>query len=352
MQLFNTYHQEKRQLLLEHIHAFFALQISRTSGDLAHAALERLETFTTQGKMLRGVFAIFAYEMYGGVITKDILNVAAAMELSQAGLLIHDDIMDNDTIRRNAPTTYAQYMQDAVTLKIPNSTEYGKSMAMIVGDTAIFLTYELIGNLDTPHHVRSYIMNTYSHEMLKVALGQFMDYNYGQTDAHRTEDEIAEMYHLKTGGYTFTLPFLLGAYCADAPLGDHKHIVDMTSDLGLIFQLKDDEIGILGDHTKTGKKPGSDIREGKKTLLMSKLYEKASKDDKQFLDSLIGVEDQSTPLIRVQSMLKEYGVIDEVHNTIQSKTRSAHEHASQLHIDTSFESILRELIDYNAQREI
>jgi len=228
--------------------------------------------------MLRGVFVLLAYEMFGGKINKNILNVATVMELSQAALLIHDDIMDNDTLRRGKKTVYAQYADDAKAHNIDNSVEYGKSMAMIVGDAAIFLTYELIGELDVPSEVRSQVMKTYSHEMLKVALGQFMDYHFGKSDNERSFDEIETMYALKTGAYTFTLPFALGSYMAHASEDDCRTLDKITRHLGVMFQIKDDELGLFGKTEVTGKKVGADLEENKKTLLLALLDEKLQDD--------------------------------------------------------------------------
>ena len=221
---FTQFHASRRKFLNTYLKDFISKEERLSDDELSHVALERLAAFATKGKMLRGVFVMLGYEMFASsnsleTITdtytnENVLHVAAAMELSQSALLIHDDIMDNDLTRRGHKTIYAQYMDDAEKHHISEPDQYGKSMGMIVGDVSLFLIYELIGNLEIEPSIRSKIMNRYSKEMLRVSLGQFLDYHYGRTHVERSQAEIMRMYHLKTGCYTFTLPFLLGAYLA------------------------------------------------------------------------------------------------------------------------------------------
>ena len=69
----------------------------------------------------------------------------------------------------------------------------------------------------------------------------------------------------KTGRYSFSLPLLAGAMLADAPAELRGKLETFGESIGLLFQIRDDELGLFGDERELGKPVGSDVREGKKT---------------------------------------------------------------------------------------
>ncbi len=357
---FRHYHTSRRKFLHTYLNDFLYKEERLSDEEFSHVALERLASFSTRGKMLRGVFVMLGYEMFSGVVDQElnadtygndnVLHVAAAMELSQSALLIHDDIMDNDLTRRGEKTIYAQYKEDAEMHQIAQPNQYGKSMGMVVGDASLFLTYELIGNLEVEPAIRSRIMNRYSKEMLKVSLGQFLDFHYGRTHVERTRTEIMRMYHLKTGGYTFTLPFVLGAYLAGKTDTDLKALEVITANLGTIFQIKDDELGLFGNEAQTGKPVGSDISEDKKTLYRAALFESANEVEKEKLRKIYGSELSPENLAYIQKLMAQYGIEAELKQTVATSTQKALTHLDSLKCDSFYKTIFADLIEYNATR--
>src|SRR5437660_9447829 len=105
--LFNPIYKQKISMFLE---AFFAEQqklLSRNTWELDVS--KKLVPFITQGKLLRASLIFYLYESYTRETSEDVVRVAAAMELLHSSLLIHDDIMDKDHMRRGKPTIFAQY---------------------------------------------------------------------------------------------------------------------------------------------------------------------------------------------------------------------------------------------------
>lgn len=358
---FHRYLANRKVHLLDYLHSFISKEERAIGDEFTNIALERLAEFATRGKLLRGIFVMMGYEMFAErKISVDsissypdcnVLNIAAAMELSQSALLIHDDIMDNDTLRRGDKTIFARYITDAIEHNIENSEEYGKSMGMIVGDASFFLTYELIGGMDVESGIRSKIMNRYSKEMLKVALGQFLDYHYGMTPEERSPTEISRVYRLKTGSYTFTLPCVLGAYIAGKTDQDLIEFEKVTSHLGTIFQIKDDEIGLFGDPKVTGKPLGSDIIENKKTLFRAELFAKATAAEKEKLKSIFGRPCSSHEISYVQSLLKSYGIVSRMQSTIETLSQESKDRMKNIPISQEYRSLFENLIDFNSLRK-
>ncbi len=350
MKNFKTYNVEKRELLSAFVKTFLSDQKKLSAQMQLHGALDRLEHFATQGKMLRGVFVMLSYEMYGGVSRDEILRVASALELTHATLLIHDDIMDNDQKRRNEPTMFAQYSRDAQKQQLADPVSYGKSVAMIVGDTALLLAFELLSSINVSSEVKKEILVSFSQEMVRVAGGQLLDFDFGQIPLPRTENEIDDMYRLKTGGYTFSLPFLCGALLANANSAERAKLHELTRILGNTFQLKDDELGIMGDSEVTGKSPGSDVREGKKTILWMRLYAACTQQEKSILDSYLGTSLTYEQIQEIRSILHKYEIIETIQREIDTAKARAYEIIDSLKVGEKYKIILKELTDYNASR--
>lgn len=350
MKSFKEYQSIRRDLLQEHLITFLDEQSKKISDDFYHAAIQRIKDFSTNGKMLRGVFAMFSYEMFNGKIDSNILDVAAVMELSQTALLIHDDIIDNGMLRRGQKTIHAQYMHDAIKHDISKTESYGKSMAIVVGDISIFLTYKLIGRLTVSGNIHSQLMNIYSDEMCKVGVGELMDIHYGKTTHERSNTEILRMYNLKTGAYTFTLPFLLGALMAHASEEDCKILEQITGALGTVFQIRDDELGLFGETEITGKHVGADLAENKKTMLISLLKERANESEIEKLNSIIGSSVNQADLSYVRNLMTVYGIRDELNKTVMSLSEMADKGIEKLSIDPEFRALFRQFVVYNSSR--
>lgn len=179
-------------------------------------ATKQLSDFATAGKGIRGSLALFSYSAFSG--KKDIapaLPLAAALELFHAGFLIHDDIMDNDALRRGKPSLH---------------TQVGEAVAICMGDLAFFLGYKAIAGLP----VQAYV----SEELAKATVAQMEDVSQKEP----TSDDVLRLYRFKTARYTFSLPLVAGAMLAEADPKIIPQLEDLGESLGLLFQIRDDEL--------------------------------------------------------------------------------------------------------------
>ena len=101
-------------------------------------------------------------------------------------------------------------------------------------------------------------------------------------------DDILRMYKYKTGRYSFSLPLLAGALIAGAHRDLREKLEAFGENLGLLFQIRDDELGLFGDEKELGKPVGSDVREGKKTILISLLMAAAKPAERTRLEGILG----------------------------------------------------------------
>jgi geranylgeranyl diphosphate synthase, type I len=263
--------------------------------------VQRLESYAHSGKMIRGILVRLGYELCADQAPDAAMDAVldragAAMEFVQAGLLIHDDIMDRDTMRRGGATVHAQYENDAAEANAADPAHHGISLGVCAGDVAFFLGFHALASLPVPEALqeRARKVAAFSaQELCWVGVAQMQDVRSGAGGLGSDPDpaQILRVYRYKTGRYTFSLPLVAGAMLASA---DPAHIeaLDQTGEhLGVVFQLKDDELGIFGNSEKSGKRADSDIRENKKTLLRHFLYEAADPELRARLDSVLGSPD-------------------------------------------------------------
>lgn len=256
-------------------------QLSKISPALARESLALLNEFATAGKLLRGSLVFLGYELGAGRAPdegehQNLLDLACAMELLQSSLLIHDDIMDRDEFRRGRPAIHSHYKSLLHNRGIAEAGHHGQSLAICLGDIAIFAAWDIIGNLQVPAPLLIELSKKISGELMGVGLAQMLDVAAaaaaeaglpGFFSEVENEAEIIEnIYRNKTGRYSVSLPLSLGALLAGAPKEDIALLEQAGEELGLVFQIKDDELGLWGNAEKLGKSLGLDIRENKKTL--------------------------------------------------------------------------------------
>ncbi len=218
--------------------------------------IARYHAFALSGKMIRGCLTILGYEMFTNQSSDEVVKAAAAMEIFQSALLIHDDIMDRDTIRRGDKTIFAQYQKIGEKKKMKDALHFGESMGMCTGDIGFFWAFSLLAQLAVEPTIKTNILSTVTTELTKVGVAQMQDVAFGHQKTMPNEEEILNLYRYKTARYTFSLPLMVGAIVAGQSDKTVKTLEKLGENLGIIFQLKDDQLDAQ-----------SDLREGKKTLL-------------------------------------------------------------------------------------
>ena len=261
-----------------------AYQISPRTRELVEVG----ENYTLRGgKRLRALLIIAGYWSAGCNLKEidRVLDLGVAIELLQSYLLIHDDVMDKDELRRGGPTVHVVFTKKCIEQGWRECLHYGISQAITLGD---FLEACAVGLLMAPYlpaNVTRELVKTYSRGLRKVAYGQFLDVMLSQLPlAEISEKDVLQVYKLKTSSYTIELPLHLGAL---ACIGGYTEILDDLSryaiPAGVAFQIRDDIIGLYGSPEVIGKPAGSDVKGRKKTLLVIKAYEFGGESERRFL---------------------------------------------------------------------
>lgn len=203
---------------------------------------------------------------------KPVLDLGVALEIYQASALVHDDIIDNSVLRRGKDAAHISFAKRHLAAQRPGEhQEYGRLAAILLGDLLLAVAdqcaFEAAATCKDPD---AFFAN-WTEMTREVAAGQYLDLRL-ETDeldpAHAREQILTVIRH-KSGRYSVAHPLTLGARLAGAGPEQIKTLFAIGEYWGIAFQLCDDELGVFGDPSRTGKPAGGDITEGKKTVLWS-----------------------------------------------------------------------------------
>ena len=327
--------------------------------------LDRLMEFTSRGKMIRGGLVVLGDSLLGEVSTRpprpDALRAAAALELVQSFLLIHDDIMDQDFTRRGKPSIFAQYAElprtetdgrftpeDAGDRE--RSRRFGEAMGICAGDIAMLLAFELLASLETDAPTRSAILGMCAREIGWVGVAQMNDVYHGSTTHAAGEEEILNLYRYKTGRYTFSLPLLVGSALCGLEESDRMKLSAFGEHLGTLFQIRDDDLGIWGEEIETGKPTGSDIAADKQTLHRLYLLQSVEEPERTRVKKLFGTP-ESVVVTEIRKLLAANGVQERISAFVSQRAEAARDLVRSLNsVSARGKELLIDLVEYNLTR--
>ncbi len=313
--------------------------------------LERLQDFSGSGKMVRGGLIMLAYRMFAGGESRAALEAAVAMELMQGAFLIHDDIMDQDDTRRGRKTIYYQYQELGEEISLSDPGRFGSSMGICAGDLVFFLAFDVFNRLDIPPDVCHKIYTAVTREVFLVGLAQMQDIYLGYSFEDLDEEKIISVFRYKTARYTFSLPFYVGAVLAGREGPVLKTLSQIGENLGIIFQIKDDELGLFGEKEETGKPLGSDLRGAKKTLYYLYLLQKADGEDRERLKTIMGNPQISEgDILWTRDRVVALGIKEQVQMKMLKMARRTRALIKSLDVSAENKGILEELLDYSLNR--
>jgi geranylgeranyl diphosphate synthase type I len=177
------------------------------------------------------------------------------------------------------------------------------------------------------------------------------DLYFGETRKQVAAEDILQLFHYKTARYSFSVPLKTGAILGGAEKALLSGLEKCGHGLGLLFQLKDDELGLYGSEQEIGKPVGSDLRERKKTLHYHYLSERASARDRARFDIICGNEDLSLDMVQeVRSMMAKYDVDRIVHQKMDELAEEIKKDIAGLDVPANSRSILHSLLEYSLKR--
>ena len=218
------------------------------------------------GKRLRPIIVLAACEAAGGN-PEDAIDAAVAVELLHTFTLVHDDIMDKDTLRRGRETVHKKW---------------NSSAAILAGDAILVLAYQSL--MRTRGDKLKDIVNLFNDGILAVCEGQALDIELEEKE-EVSNKEYMEMIEKKTG-MMIGMAAGIGAIIGGANKKDVTKFRKFGFELGKAFQLQDDLLEITSTKSKMGKSLGSDLVKGKKTFLLINAFKLADPEQNKELTAL------------------------------------------------------------------
>ncbi len=275
---------------------FFKSKISETkkNAPLASQIWQEIQNFTNGGKKIRGGLVKIGFDSFSGkTADKKLLPVSTALELTHGAILIHDDIIDQSDFRHNQPTVHRQFQKYHLNnYQKGSASHYGESMAIVSGIIGYYSALSLIEKSSFTDSLKLKAISQLAEFMTTTGYGEGIDVDLSYHSEIRRQDVIT-IHTYKTAYYTFIGPLKIGAILAGAQNSDLKKFEDFGLPLGIAFQLQDDILGIFGNEEKLGKPVGDDIREGKNTLLLTRVLEKGNSSQIKRIKELWGKKEIS-----------------------------------------------------------
>ena len=232
---------------------------------------ETLEKSTVGGKRLRPQIVMTAYTHLGGTDLEAAARVGAAFELLHTALIVHDDVIDLDFVRRGQDNVSGVYRRMAETAGEPAEVarHRGLSVGIIAGDLALTGAFRMLDSVSTDPLTRELLSGILDDAVFASAGGELIDVDFSFAAGSPPVAEILDMERLKTAVYSFEAPLRAGAVLAGAGTEVVAALGRFGRDTGIAYQLVDDLLGVFGNESATGKSSMGDLREGKRTVLIA-----------------------------------------------------------------------------------
>jgi len=271
-----------------------------------------------QGKRLRPLLTIVSGLALKGNI-ESLLFPAIAIELLHNFTLVHDDIMDNDSLRRGNETVHVKW-------------DIGTGI--LAGDGLLGFAYQKL--LCTPNVEVGKLAKLFTNTLIDICEGQAMDKSF-ESESIVSESEYLDMINKKTA-VLIKLSCQIGALTANADEFMINAFADFGYNIGMGFQIQDDLLDVIAEESLLGKKVGSDLAMHKKTILTTKLAETGKSYDT--------IDDLKT----FKHILAEEGIISQVQVMAENYFTKAYNLFDAIE-DNEYKMILRYLADYIKNRE-
>jgi geranylgeranyl diphosphate synthase type I len=313
-----------------------------------------------QAKRLRPGILLFSCGAVGGDEEKA-LSAAAAVEVYHTWTLVHDDIIDNDAKRRGFPTVHEQFRGYALNegFSEREAADYGRNLAILAGDLQHAWSMQLIWE-SVNSGVRSEVVLDLLARMTDLTKGllegEALDVLFSKCNIDElNETQVLKMLELKTG-LLYEYAGIAGASIGLDRTMDEDNLIkaigSFSRKCGTAFQLQDDILGIIGDEKRLGKPIGSDIREGKRTVIVMHTFEQADKKDRDFLLKWLGNPEASEGEIeKIKQILLEYNGIEYAKKMADEIVNEAIAELSPIP-ESQYKNLLLAWADYVADREV
>jgi geranylgeranyl diphosphate synthase type I len=255
-------------------------------------------------------------------------------------------------MRHGVETIHVRYRELAKRhFKGKDADHFGNSMAIIIGDMIGALGNQVLFESGFPPEVIIRALHKMQVIITLTVIGESQDV-YIENKGKASEKEIMQMYENKTAKYTVEGPLHLGAILAGADENFLQSLSAYSIPAGIAFQIQDDILGVFGQVKKIGKPVGSDVVQGKQTILVAKALEKAGKKEKMILRKCLGKSDLTEDeLDEFREVIRSTGSLEYARKLATSLIVKAKKEIEKAAMDMEAKEFLSGIADYMLNRE-
>ena len=220
------------------------------------------------GKRLRALLTLGSAKLCNYKAGERDINLAACVELIHSATLLHDDVIDESSLRRGLKTT---------------NSMWGNQSSILVGDYLLSRCFEIMvedGDLE--------VLKLLSSTSAKIAQGEVLQLQH-KGEADLLEDTYIDIINLKTAAL-FSAATKTGACLSGSNEKEKKALESYGKNLGLAFQIADDALDYYAKEKLFGKEIGKDFFEGKVTLPLIIVFQKGNDEERAFLSEIMKKE--------------------------------------------------------------
>ncbi|MGW4907688.1 polyprenyl synthetase family protein [Streptomyces sp. NPDC004270] len=230
------------------------------------------------GKRIRVVILNEAARLVTDEPVAGLEQAALSLELLHSHGLIHDDLIDDSPTRRGGPSTYYAYRE-----RFPRHPRTALGLTVLAGDLALALSLRVLLDAQAAPPVRQAMIEAQTRAAAETFLGQIIDLERDVTGGLPDTEVIDQVADYKSARYSLLAPLRLGLLAAGAQPDRHDRELSRYARLvGICAQMRDDYLDLFGDGEVMGKPTGTDIRDGKRSYVVTELLSS--------LDGLDGAE--------------------------------------------------------------
>lgn len=221
------------------------------------------------GKRVRPRLLLLAHDALSGAAHADAVTASVAFELLHTAFLLHDDVLDGDLVRRGRPNLQGAFVADALDggIAAGPASAWGDAAGILAGDLLLSAVHHTISEVTAT--ARPALHALVDECLFTTVAGELSDVGLAIGTVPAGIPAITRMMQDKTAAYSFTAPLRAGAMLAGATPHVQSELAEIGALLGLVYQLRDDILGVFGSPEALGKSVDGDLREGKRSLLIA-----------------------------------------------------------------------------------
>jgi len=280
------------------------------------------------GKRIRPLLTLAAAKLCGYKDGKRDINLAACVELIHSATLLHDDVIDNSKLRRGAKTS---------------NSIWGNQSSILVGDYLLGRCFEMMvedGSIE--------ILKLLSSTSTKIAQGEVLQLEH-KGKVNILEETYFNIINMKTA-VLFAAAAKLGACITSKSKKEKDALESYGKNLGLAFQIADDALDYFSTRATFGKEIGKDFYEGKTTLPIIIIFQKANNEEKNFLTEIFNKRQRNEDdFSETLALINKYKAVQETFKKAQYFVNTSYD-ALRIFEDSKEKKILQNLTGFSINR--